>query len=134
MGCYRSRVTAFEDLPDLSSLNNGYYPYYYMTIEACTTYCFNDGYRYAGLQDGYVILTVLPISSFLFLCMNYSLNIASGFCYCGNSYGEYGPSSRCNASCLGNSWQTCGGYISNSIYSLNYEVTPSIQLLHFSPI
>lgn len=43
-------------------------------------------------------------------------------CYCGNSYGTYGPSTSvldCIARCGGNSSETCGGYsrLTDTVYS-----------------
>ena len=40
-------------------------------------------------------------------------------CYCGNSiYAKYGHiyNSNCSVMCIGNTSQTCGNYVLNSIY------------------
>ncbi|ESO13080.1 hypothetical protein HELRODRAFT_188102 [Helobdella robusta] len=39
-------------------------------------------------------------------------------CYCGNSYGLYGPTpGTCTSKCTGDSAEICGGYSKNSVYS-----------------
>ena len=30
-------------------------------------------------------------------------------CFCGNSYGKYGPAKNCDANCSGNQAEICGG-------------------------
>ena len=39
-------------------------------------------------------------------------------CYCGDSYGEYGPlhESSCDKLCPGDVTQNCGGEMANSVY------------------
>jgi hypothetical protein len=61
------------------------------TIEACVTACTDHKYPYAGAQDG-------------------------NQCYCGNSYGAFGPSKACSSPCPGNDAEICGGPYANSIY------------------
>lgn len=58
----------------------------------CVHHCFNKGYYYAGLQ-------------------------AQFKCFCGNSYGRYGPASDCNLSCFPLTRYQCGGRQSNMIYT-----------------
>jgi hypothetical protein len=43
----------------------------------------------------------------------------SNSCFCGNSYGRYGKSSRCNYKCE-ESNEICGGSAANSVYMANY--------------
>jgi hypothetical protein len=74
-----------------------------LTPEACISRCNQDGYEYAGLQNGME-------------------------CWCDNSYdsaGEYTPtadettsgSDGCSAPCVGDDTRTCGGGWRNSVYS-----------------
>ena len=52
----------------------------------------------------------------------FDLNINSFFrndCWCGNQYGYHGFSTNCYQPCIGNQNETCGGYLSNSVYELN---------------
>jgi len=60
----------------------------------CAMHCFNKGYRYAGAQFSYE-------------------------CYCGNTYGRYGPSSMCNSFCAGDrtNQTICGGAWANTVMS-----------------
>ena len=61
------------------------------TIEACITACTDNNYPYAGAQDGIQ-------------------------CFCGKSYGAFGPSNACSSPCPGNDAEICGGPYANSIY------------------
>ena len=38
-------------------------------------------------------------------------------CFCGNSYGRYGPSAFCHVNCTGNRLTKCGGPESNTVLS-----------------
>ena len=70
LGCFLDNPDPdFADLPDVKGKGGLGYGY---TIEGCQTSCFNDGYKYAGVQDG-------------------------DKCFCGNDYGLYGvrPESEC---------------------------------------
>jgi len=60
----------------------------------CAMHCFNKGYKYAGCQY-------------------------SNECYCGNTYGRYGPSSYCNHFCAGDrtNQTICGGDWANTVLS-----------------
>ncbi|KAK7097925.1 hypothetical protein V1264_004829 [Littorina saxatilis] len=58
----------------------------------CSRHCFNKGYYFAGLQ-------------------------ARDKCYCGNSYGRYGPSADCNLWCFPQDQFICGGLAANFVYS-----------------
>ena len=64
-----------------------------MTPALCNKTCADRGYSYAGTQAGYQ-------------------------CFCGNSFGKYGPASNCGYSCSGDSSQKCGGSWANSIFGL----------------
>ena len=57
---------------------------------SCNSLC--DGYEFFGVQNG-----------------------GTG-CFCGATYGRYGPSAACNMSCAGNLSEICGGAGVNSIY------------------
>ena len=62
-----------------------------MTNFMCRSQCGAQGYRYAGTQVG-------------------------TYCFCGNSYGNSGPSNACTTPCAGNPGEICGGIWSNSVY------------------
>jgi hypothetical protein len=65
------------------------------TPEQCMAWCAGQGYEYAGVQYG-------------------------SQCFCGDSFGTYGPSSACTMPCSGNSNETCGGVWANSVYKTGY--------------
>ncbi|TVQ71418.1 MAG: hypothetical protein EA373_04530 [Oceanospirillales bacterium] len=65
-----------------------------MTTEKCIELCDNRGDAYAATQFGQ-------------------------HCFCGNTYGKYGPATNCNMSCAGNAAQVCGGGWANSVYKIN---------------
>jgi hypothetical protein len=70
------------------------YPAYnssYNTTQACAADCAYHGFLYAGTQ--------------------YSRQ-----CFCGDSYGAYGPSSSCLDLCTGDQEEICGGVAANNIY------------------
>lgn len=67
----------------------------------CIHHCFNKGYYYAGLQNQYQ-------------------------CFCGNSYGRYGPASDCILACFPQTSHHCGGPTSNLIYSTG--LTPDYKV------
>ena len=64
-----------------------------MTVELCISECRRRGFAFAATQYG-------------------------SQCFCGNSYGKYGPANNCNMSCSGNRSEICGGFWANSIYSI----------------
>ena len=65
-----------------------------MTRELCLSLCSEQGFRYAGLQDG-------------------------SWCFCGDRHGRYGQSgANCAVKCGGDPDQYCGGKQSNSIWDL----------------
>jgi hypothetical protein len=63
----------------------------YATIETCALACAYYGYAYAGAQAG-------------------------GQCFCGETYGGYGPSNNCTSPCTGAASEVCGGGYANSVY------------------
>ena len=63
-----------------------------MTTEKCVTLCREKGAAYAATQYGQ-------------------------HCFCGNSYGKYGPATNCDMKCGGNAAEMCGGSFANSVYS-----------------
>ncbi|XP_021363194.1 uncharacterized protein LOC110456661, partial [Mizuhopecten yessoensis] len=67
----------------------------------CIHHCFNKGYYYAGLQNQYK-------------------------CFCGNSYGQYGPATDCTQACFPQTTYHCGGRTSNLIYSTG--LTPDFKV------
>eukprot|EP00918_Siedleckia_nematoides_P094940 GHVU01208445.1.p1 GENE.GHVU01208445.1~~GHVU01208445.1.p1 ORF type:complete len:540 (-),score=106.13 GHVU01208445.1:74-1450(-) len=64
-----------------------------MTIGECIRRCADGGFRYAGLQSGHS-------------------------CFCGNRFGKHyrAREAECNTACKGNSKETCGGKLVNSVY------------------
>jgi hypothetical protein len=65
-----------------------------MTRDRCLSLCAEQGFRFAGLQDG-------------------------SWCFCGDSYGRYGAESEsCTTECAGDPDQVCGGSLANSIWEL----------------
>jgi hypothetical protein len=64
-----------------------------MTVGTCITNCAQQGFAYAGVQYG-------------------------SQCFCGNSYGRYGPAENCDMRCAGNAGEFCGGFWANNIYSI----------------
>ncbi|KAL4230751.1 hypothetical protein ACF0H5_011126 [Mactra antiquata] len=67
----------------------------------CIDHCFRKGFYYAGLQDAFK-------------------------CYCGNSYGKYGPATDCNMKCMPQTNYICGGLHSNVIYTTG--LTPQFNV------
>jgi arylsulfatase A len=76
-----------------------------LTLELCGGLC--KGFKYFGVQNG-----------------------GSG-CFCGPSYGKYGPSNNCSLPCSGNKAETCGGPGCNSIWLVPYNASslPEASLL-----
>ncbi len=64
-----------------------------MTTQMCVNLCREKGSTYAATQYGQ-------------------------HCFCGNSYGKYGPATNCDMKCSGNTGEICGGSFANSVYSV----------------
>jgi hypothetical protein len=64
-----------------------------MTTEKCVSLCREKGAAYAATQYGQ-------------------------HCFCGNSYGKYGPATNCDMKCAGNPAEMCGGSFANSVYGI----------------
>ncbi|NPV04172.1 MAG: hypothetical protein HPY67_05500 [Syntrophaceae bacterium] len=64
-----------------------------MTTEKCVSLCREKGTAYAATQYGQQ-------------------------CFCGNTYGKYGPATNCDMKCAGNPAEICGGNFANSVYSI----------------
>jgi len=62
-----------------------------MTNSMCLSQCSAQGFQFGGTQAG-------------------------TYCFCGNSYGKYGPSNGCSTPCAGDRTVACGGIWANSIY------------------
>jgi len=67
-----------------------------VNIKSCTSACADSFYKYAGLQGG-------------------------DRCYCGGSFGKYGPG-QCTVECRASQNETCGGASSNSVFSTGFKV------------
>ncbi|XP_071088543.1 lymphocyte antigen 75-like [Haliotis cracherodii] len=65
---------------------------------SCIHHCYLKGYFYAGIQNGYE-------------------------CFCGNSYGKYGPAANCSMPCFPHPNMKCGGPLANYVHStgLSFE-------------
>ncbi|KAK3100720.1 hypothetical protein FSP39_024244 [Pinctada imbricata] len=87
-------IGCFSDNPNDRDLSFEPYtdPSVGMWPPMCVHHCFEKGYYYAGLQNQYQ-------------------------CFCGNSYGRYGPASQCNLSCYPATQFKCGGKNANTVYS-----------------
>lgn len=64
-----------------------------MTTQACISACADKGFAFAGTQY-------------------------SEQCFCGDTYGRYGPATNCDMACSGNASEICGGTWANSIYRI----------------
>ena len=91
-GCYADKPGPVLDLRDYD-LNGKVFGDFALTTEICTSECKRSGFTYAATRNGSV-------------------------CFCGNSYGKYGPASNCNVACSGNSKEICGGGGANSVYQV----------------
>ena len=78
---------------DMSSRVLPYFVYAssYNTTETCAFACAYHGYAYAGAQG-------------------------RAQCFCGETYGAYGPASDCTLTCPGDATEMCGGNYANSVY------------------
>ena len=65
-----------------------------MTTATCINECRQRGFAYAGTQYGHQ-------------------------CFCGNSYGQHGPSNDCKMPCSGSPAEICGGYWANRVYGVS---------------
>jgi WSC domain len=63
----------------------------YNTTETCAFACAYHGYAYAGAQG-------------------------RAQCFCGETYGAYGPANDCTLTCPGDATEMCGGNYANSVY------------------
>lgn len=61
----------------------------------------------------------------------FKLLIKSDWCACGNSYGRHGKSTSCTAKCPGNTYETCGGPFTNSIYETSFYFLTFILIIIF---
>jgi regulation of enolase protein 1 (concanavalin A-like superfamily) len=75
-----------------------------VSVETCEAACGAAGFTYAGLQY-------------------------ASQCFCGDSYGSYGPSTNCNMACNGNASETCGGGWANSVYTATCPASSANGLL-----
>ena len=46
------------------------------------------------------------------------IGLQGKLCFCGTTYGNYGPSTACTSVCPGNSTTICGGTMANSVFAL----------------
>ncbi|XP_065660774.1 uncharacterized protein LOC100198865 isoform X4 [Hydra vulgaris] len=94
-GCFKDRRPN-RDLPKR-------FTRYETTPEACINECQYQGFKFAGVQYGYL-------------------------CFCGNGFGRYGRAkdSVCNVACMGDATRTCGAFWHNAVYSVDgKEYDPS---------
>ena len=91
-GCFKDNANN-RDLPyDLENFQ----PLAVISIDKCVSSCSEKYFRYAGLQNGTK-------------------------CFCGNSYGRYGPD-KCNVRCPNDFQDVCGGELKNSVYETGVRV------------
>jgi len=97
LGCFKDRKPG-RDLPRQ-------FTKYEMTPEWCVGKCNLAGYRYAGLQYGYL-------------------------CFCGNKFGKYGEvdDGECSSLCFGDKTRNCGSFWHNSVFSTDGEKHNNIEL------
>lgn len=90
LGCFRDRKPN-RDLPKQ-------FTKYEMTPEWCVGKCKLAGYKYAGLQYGYL-------------------------CFCGDKFGKYGRADDgdCDSLCFGDKTRNCGAFWHNSVFSIDHE-------------
>lgn len=80
-----------------------------MTPEWCVGKCKLAGYKYAGLQYGYL-------------------------CFCGDRFGTYGKvdDAECDSLCFGDKTRYCGAFWHNSIFSVGKSSTRNEKVLSCS--
>jgi len=61
-----------------------------MTAQACVDSCRKKGFKFAATQYG-------------------------KHCFCGDSYGKFGPATNCDMKCAGNPAEICGGSAANCV-------------------
>lgn len=66
--------------------------------QSCIGTCASQGYRYASMQAG-------------------------RYCFCGNTYGRYGPSTACGP-CPDTPGETCGGHWANAVWEVSGAMSP----------
>jgi len=66
---------------------------YSLTPFSCIEACKFEGYTFAATQNG-------------------------KFCYCGDTFSQYGRSNACDAPCTGDADSKCGGVFANSVYAV----------------
>ena len=92
-----------------------------MTVELCVRTCLSHGFLYAGVQDGYIYIS---LKNLFITCIRKKAYLwKRSQCFCGNSFGTYGISSNCNSPCNRNTNETCGGPWANSVYLTNCQTT-----------
>lgn len=93
-GCY-----ADSQNRDFNSSNSENYQETELDIRKGADLCFGNGRKYFGLQH-------------------------SNQLFCGNNYGKYNSSDKCNQKCAGNELETCGGDFANSVWG--YCALPTV--------
>ena len=91
LGCFKDGGAIFgTEGRDLSGYT---YMSRKLTVKLCVERCRSKGFRYAGTQ-----------------WMDH--------CFCGNTYGKFGPADNCNLRCRGNPSDFCGGGWANSVFEV----------------
>jgi len=105
IGCYADNSKADPMGTDRRDLDGAAFKDPSMTVDICVGLCADQGFNYAGLQDG-------------------------SWCFCGNEFGRFPQSAAiCQTKCTGDNSQTCGGKWANSVWAL----TTAAQLPSGSP-
>jgi len=94
VGCYPENRKADPSGTSGRDLDGAAFKDPAMTAKQCQRLCADQGFSYAGLQDG-------------------------SWCFCGNSYGRYKTgAATCTTKCAGDEKQICGGKWANSVWEL----------------
>lgn len=81
--------------------------------------CFKDAEQ-RDLQGFHLENAGMTIDMCLSICKERGFPVAavqfSSHCFCGESFGRYGPATNCNMQCGGDPSETCGGSWANSVF------------------
>ena len=92
LGCFADNQAASPNEAAGHDLDGALFSQPTMTVQTCFSLCYQQGFKFAGLQDG-------------------------SQCFCGDAYGRYGSAvGACNTPCAGDPSQSCGGTNANHVY------------------
>ena len=131
IGCFKDNPTNRDLAHQLTDDESS------VTIETCTKQCSALYYRWVKTcfywrSQIYKILRLIPSNldiSFCYIFFKISFRYAGlqngAICFCGTSYGHYGPgkcTKKCRLNSEENSLSICGGKSSNTVYSTGIKV------------